>query len=226
LFYLYIKLIIYLAYFNYKLNLYSSIFLGEFAARFIEMTTKESTGPEIPAAIEQQMKVKQRGPAPVHLWTPELSGVMNLVIERDGRWIHEGQEIKRQSLIKLFASIIRLDNDGHYYLVTPHEKYQISVVDKPFIVTRMDLPRDKDKHISLYTNMDESFDLDDEHPLRIVQLPNGEPRPYVRVRSNLEALVCRNVFYEMVDCAQEKDIDGERAMELQSGKCGFKLGRF
>ena len=47
---------------------------------------------------------------PVHLWNPELSGDMDLVIDREGRWIHEGGEIKRPALVKLFSSILKKED--------------------------------------------------------------------------------------------------------------------
>lgn len=52
---------------------------------------------------------------------------MDLRIEADGRWMHEGREIQREGLVRLFASILRREDDGNYYLVTPAEKWQISV---------------------------------------------------------------------------------------------------
>ena len=42
--------------------------------------------------LSQQDESRQSLP-PVHLWNPELSGDMDLIIDRDGRWIHEGGEI-------------------------------------------------------------------------------------------------------------------------------------
>ena len=59
---------------------------------------------------------------PVHLWKPQLSGDMDMVIDREGRWIHEGGEIKRPAMVKLFASILVFE-EGDYFLVTPVEKW-------------------------------------------------------------------------------------------------------
>ena len=49
---------------------------------------------------------------PVEAWTPPLSGRMDLVIRRDGSWVHEGSVFQRQPLVKLFASILKRDGDG------------------------------------------------------------------------------------------------------------------
>jgi hypothetical protein len=43
-------------------------------------------------------------------------------IASDGRWFHEGDEIRRIELVKLFASSLVLDDKGDYWLATPAEK--------------------------------------------------------------------------------------------------------
>ncbi|MBL6904615.1 MAG: DUF1285 domain-containing protein, partial [Pseudomonadales bacterium] len=81
--------------------------------------------------FELLRKIKSRGPAPVHLWDPPFCGDMDMVIARDGTWIHEGQPIRRPAMVKLFASVLKLEDDGDYYLVTPVEKVRIQVQDCP-----------------------------------------------------------------------------------------------
>ena len=39
------------------------------------------------------------------------------------------------SLVRLFASILRREEDGQYYLVTPVEKWRIEVESHPLMVT-------------------------------------------------------------------------------------------
>ena len=68
---------------------------------------------------------------PLDLWQPDLSGDIDIRIDREGRWYHEGDEIKRESLVQLFASILRREEDGEYYLVTPAEKWHY-VCPEPF----------------------------------------------------------------------------------------------
>ena len=60
----------------------------------------------------------QESQPPIHLWHPELSGDIDIIIRANGDWYHEGGLIKRQQLVKLFASILRRESDGEYYLVT------------------------------------------------------------------------------------------------------------
>ena len=68
----------------------------------------------------------QRRQPPVHLWHPQHEGVIDIVIRRDGSWWHEGKEIRRPEIVRLFSSIMRLDDDG-YCLVTPVERLRIEV---------------------------------------------------------------------------------------------------
>ena len=58
-------------------------------------------------------------------------------IASDGRWFHQGDEIKRIAIVKLFASVLSLDNDGRYWLTTPAEKGEITVEDAPFIIVKL-----------------------------------------------------------------------------------------
>lgn len=76
---------------------------------------------------------------PLDRWQPALCGDIDIVIDRQGCWFHQGQPIKRQSLVNLFASILRREQDGDYYLVTPVEKWRIRVEDAALIVVDMDV---------------------------------------------------------------------------------------
>ena len=39
-------------------------------------------------------RIKSQGPAPVHLWDPPFCGDIDLIIKRDGSWVHEGRVIR------------------------------------------------------------------------------------------------------------------------------------
>ena len=67
---------------------------------------------------------------PVHLWTPEFCGDLDMEIKRDGTWFYMGTPIGRFPLVKLFASILKVE-DGKHYLVTPVEKVGIRVRTRP-----------------------------------------------------------------------------------------------
>ena len=53
-------------------------------------------------------------------------------IARDGTWFYRGTPIARQRLVKLFASVLRREDDGSYWLVTPVERGRIVVEDAHF----------------------------------------------------------------------------------------------
>jgi uncharacterized protein len=73
---------------------------------------------------------------PVHLWHPEREGAIDIHIDGQMRWTHEGGHFERQSIQRLLSTLLRKDGD-HYYLVTPQEKLKISVVDVPFEISSM-----------------------------------------------------------------------------------------
>ena len=56
--------------------------------------------------------------APVELWDPDFCGDIDLEIRRDGRWYYQGSLIARERMVKLFASVLKKE-DERYFLVTP-----------------------------------------------------------------------------------------------------------
>lgn len=161
---------------------------------------------------------------PVHLWNPTRCGDIGMEILADGSWLHEGQPIRREALVRLFASILRKDPDG-YWLVTPAEKVSVKVQDAPFLAVRAErVGEGRAQQIAFVTNVGDAVPLDGEHPLRLATAQNGEPRPYVRVRggpgSALEALLVRRAFYDLVDWGEER----EGGYGLWSGGLWWRLG--
>ena len=94
--------------------------------------------------------IKPLGDSPASSWDPPFCGDMNILIGRDGSWFHEGRLIRRKKLVQLFSTIIRLEKDGQYYLVSPSEKLRIQVEDCPFVVNQMDVKFDEDNQIIVY----------------------------------------------------------------------------
>lgn len=171
-------------------------------------------------SLPQRGELQRREPAPVHLWNPPLSGEMDMRIARDGTWYHEGEPIRRLALAQLFSTILRLDEDGRYYLVTPVECWAIQVDDAPFVAVRLSVSGEgEQQQLLFHTSLEDEVPLDAEHPLRVVLDPqSGEPSPYVRVRGNLDALISRTVFYELADLAVEVDVAGVQRIGVWS--CG------
>ena len=137
---------------------------------------------------------------PVHLWNPPFCGDIDMRIAADGTWFYMNSPIGRKPLCKLFASVLRHDEDGKYYLVTPVEKCGIRVDDAPFVAIRMRVEgAGQEQRIYFETNVDDQVCVGPEHPLRVAdEEGTGGLKPYVLVRSNLEALVSRALFYDVV----------------------------
>jgi uncharacterized protein len=144
--------------------------------------------------------VKAKGLPPVELWNPPFCGDIDMRIASDGLWYYMNSPIGRKPLMKLFASILRYDADGKYYLVTPVEKCGIRVDDAPFVAIRMNVVgTGRDQRITFETNVDDEIVLGLEHPMRVAdEAGTGGLKPYVLVRRNLEALVSRALFYDLV----------------------------
>ncbi len=129
-----------------------------------------------------------------------------LRIAADGTWFHEGREIARKPLVKLFASVLRRDDDGRYWLVTPVERGRIVVDDAPFVVVEARASGEgAAQSVVVRTNLDEEVTLGGQHQLRMRVGPaGGEPVPYVMIRPGLEAKALRAVYYQLVDMAEPR----------------------
>lgn len=171
--------------------------------------------------IEALLRDQPRRP-PVETWQPSLSGDMDIRIDVSGDWYHEGSKIQRQPLVNLFASILRREDDGHYYLLTPVEKWRIRVDDAPLIAVDADVGGSENTRKWMFTlNTGERVALDAEHPLTVtVDTLSDEPRPYLQVGRGLSARVNRSVFYRLIDAAEERE--GEYG--LRSAGQWFALG--
>lgn len=145
------------------------------------------------------------GAAPVDLWNPPYCGDIGLAISRDGRWHYQGSPIPRPALVKLFARVLRRDDDGRFYLVTPVEKVDVAVADAPFLAVEMEVVGEGQSQALLFrTNVDDVVRCGPEHPLRFVEVdPESGLKPYVRVRGRLDALVTRALVYDLVELAVE-----------------------
>lgn len=166
------------------------------------------------------------GLPPVERWEPAYCGEMDMVIRRDGSWWHEGARITREPLMRLFSTILRKDEDGRTYLVTPAEKIAITVDAAPFLAVRLDVDgQGRGQRIAFATNFDDVVIAGPDHPLRIAFDPaTGEPAPYVHVRGRLEALLTRPVFYELADHVVEGvGADGEPVLGVWSEGVFFAL---
>jgi hypothetical protein len=162
---------------------------------------------------------------PVETWNPPYCGDIGMAIRSDGVWMYQGSPIGRIALVKLFASVLRKDDDGHHYLVTPAEKVDVAVADAPFMAVEMAVEgAGRDQRITFRTNVDDLVTVGPSHPLRFVEeAGSGGLKPYVLVRGRLEALVTRALYYDLVEMAEPRDVDGREVLGLWSSGQWFAL---
>ncbi|MFN4024830.1 MAG: DUF1285 domain-containing protein [Hyphomonas sp.] len=164
---------------------------------------------------------------PVERWNPPDTKDIGMEIRADGSWWHEGGQIKRPALVKLFARILRKDADGQTFLVTPHEKVIVHVADAPFLAGRMDRlgAPGRDQELGFVTTVGDVTIAGPDRPIRVETDPEtGEPSPYVLVRGRLEAKIARAVFYELADLAEPAP-DASGLLGVWSRGAFFPLGQ-
>jgi len=148
-------------------------------------------------------------------------GWLGLRIAQDGTWRYRGSPINRIELVKLFASVLRREEDGSFWLVTPVERGRITVDDAPFVAVELTAEGDgRSQTVRLRTNLDEWLTLGSRHALRLRrpadQAADAGPVPYVEVRAGLEARLARPVYYELVEHGQEWLHDGRQRFGVWS----------
>ena len=167
-----------------------------------------------------------RAPAPVETWHPEHVAPIDIVIDIDGNWFHDGSLIRRAGLVALFASILRREPDDSYVLVTPVEKRTIEVADAPFVAVDILIEgKAANQIVTLTTNMGETVTIDKNHPMRFVEgaAAGGVALPYVTVRGGLEARVARAVFPDLVEAGCVEIHNGERWFGVWSSGCFWPM---
>ncbi len=158
---------------------------------------------------------------------PKVNPDIDLRIARDGSWFYHGSPIGRKPLVRLFSTVLRREDDGEYYLVTPVEKARVQVDDAPFTAVALTVEgAGKNQRLVFRTNLDEVVTANAANPIRIsINSETGEPTPYVLVRDNLEALISRAVYYELVDLGVGKEDTGDGVLGVWSDGSYFELGR-
>jgi len=167
---------------------------------------------------------------PVEKWHPEKEVSVDISIDSDGQWYYQGRPMKRQASVKLFASIIRKEEE-QYYLVTPVEKARLQVEDVPFVIVDWEqyLNKKQQPVIIVYSNVEHRVILSREYPLVLqprVLNQKIQSVPYVDLGRGLRAKVKRSVFYQLIDHAQAVDIGQVTKMLIASDGETFELGTF
>jgi len=204
---------------------------------FVTMTSKSAKDEGVPGELAQasdgaalsaliaRAARAGKGATPVERWDPAFCGDIDMEIKADGTWFYLGTPIGRMPLVQLFSSVLRKDEDGRTYLVTPVEKVGIRVADAPFLAVEMAVTgRGADQAITFRTNVGDVVEAGTEHPIRFAEEEGtGGTKPYVHVRGRLEALVARPVLYELVALGEEVEIGGRRMFAVRSRGAVFPI---
>lgn len=156
---------------------------------------------------------------PVESWNPPYCGMIDIEIAADGQWFHEGEPIRRERLVRLFSTILRRDPDGSFVLVTPVEKLGIKVVDAPFLAVELSVLEGRGPvQLCFLTNLGDRVVAGPANPLRF---EGGDDafRPYVRVRSGLDARLTRAVALDLAERLEERG----GTIGIRSGECFFPV---
>ena len=153
-------------------------------------------------------------------------GDFDFRIAADGTWHYKGSPVGRKPLVRLFSTVLRREDDGAYWLVTPVERVRVEVEDAPFTAVELAAGgTGRAQVLSFRTNVDDWIEAGPEHPIRVAIAPDsGAPRPYILVRDRLEALIVRSVYYHLVDLGVGHEQDGRTGIGVWSKGSFFPLG--
>lgn len=187
------------------------------------MAIDPPAGPAFDGGLAAFQAVAERhgGLPPVERWNPAFCGDSQIAIGRDGIWRHQGEPIRRPQLVRLFAALLRKDDEG-FMLVTPAEKLSVKVEDVPFVAVGMEVREGHEEQmLSFTTNVGDVVTAGEDHGLRFVpDSRSGAPVPYLHVRRGLEARLARPVYYQLIECAVARGRD----LGVWSGGRFFILG--
>lgn len=186
---------------------------GEGAADFAAMIARAS----------EQTAGGKAGLPPVERWNPPFCGDIDMEIKADGTWFYMGTPIGRAPLVRLFSTVLRKDEDGKTYLVTPVEKVGIRVEDAHFIAVEMTVNEQKGAPVLTFrTNVGDVVEASTEHPLTFTN-ENEQLKPYLMVRGRLQARVSRAVTYDLLARGAVMKIDGRDMFAIHSGDAIFPV---
>lgn len=181
--------------------------------------------PDVLAAQIESATSDDNSLPPLDAWTPDLSGDIDIKIARDGQWLYQGEPLKRDSVTRLFSTILRREEDDEYYLVTPVEKWRIRVEDAPLLAHTLRVSgQGEDQQLSVTTNIGETIAIGENHPLTVGRYSDSdEPRPVVSVRNGITARLTTSAYYDLAELAQEIDFDGTPGFGVWSNGVLFKI---
>ncbi|MDH5433823.1 MAG: DUF1285 domain-containing protein [Gammaproteobacteria bacterium] len=160
---------------------------------------------------------------PVEEWNPDYCGEMDLSIKSDGSWWLEGTPFARVKMQKLFARIIKKENDK-FFLVTPVEKLGIQIEWQPFVMTDFEvIKRDDTNCFSFKDNLDNQVVITDPDQIKLSSF-QGQLLPIIHVRRNLYASLHRNCYYHLLDAAEIVSEQDKLTVYIQSNNHKICIG--
>jgi len=181
--------------------------------------------------LKQAELAARAGLPPVEQWHPTRKHRIDMRIAADGSWYYQGSKITRAKLVKLFASILRRDDDGSYHLITPVEQAQIDVEDAPFVAVALDVAGDGvGQTLAFTTSVGDVAVAGPAHPLRFdIDGDTQQPSPYIHIRGTgrraLEARINRAVYYQLADLGVTHRVEGDEWFGVWSDGVFFTLQR-
>ena len=172
---------------------------------------------------------EKNGPGPAGI-TPRLGqivcGNIDMRIDNQGLWHYQGSPIGRIQLVQLFSTVLRRDDVGDHWLITPVEMCRIQVDDAAFMAVELTQTGfGQDQSLSFRTNIDKTYTLSDQYPLRIEINPTtDEPAPYIVLDHGLEAKISRAVFYQLVDLGIAETVEQDHIYGVWSAGYFFPIG--
>lgn len=141
--------------------------------------------------------VEARKLPPIENWSPGETGESHMRIAADGRWFHNGGEVKRPAMMRAFSSLLTRDADGQHWLMTPHQKLTIEVEDAAFIA--VDVRSDGDT-LAFRLNTDDLVIAGPDHPIEAEGYAET-PAIYVAVRQGTRARLNRSTYGQLAEIA-------------------------
>jgi len=189
------------------------------------MNNKKANTPSAEGiAAAARAAIKSKTFPPVMSWNPPFCGDLDIRIARNGTWYYLGTPIGRFELVKLFSSILKIE-DGKYFLVTPIEKVGIKVDDAPFVAVDFnEIEITGEKALKFETQVGDEVIASDKNPIRVVRdAVSDEPAPYIHIRNGLDALIDRKTFYRLIDIGQHKKYENDDWFGIESASAFFPI---
>lgn len=162
--------------------------------------------PELAALslVQLAAEAQARRIPPLDAWDPADVGDSEMRIAADGRWYHQGGEIRRPAMVRAFSSLLTRNADGQHWLLTPFQRLSIAVDDAAFIAVDVEVRHDDAGApvLAFRLNTDDVVLAGPDHPLRVAGTADV-PAFYLAVRHGAEARLNRSTYAQLIEHALE-----------------------